>query len=215
MAEKESKSIMAGLPILTLLILFASVLSFISPEIGSMFIFDRNAILQGEVWRLFSSHFVHFTGTHLAYNLLAFGAAGWIVERKSYLHFGLLYVLMALIINTSLLILKPAMSYYGGLSGMACGFIFYCALVRAGSSRSWRTICKLIIFFLPIKVALEVYNSASILPYWGQQTFVIMPISHATGIVVALLFYIAMKSNKKYSNHPFNIDRQACGLSSN
>jgi rhomboid family GlyGly-CTERM serine protease len=214
MAEKEPQNIMTGLPILTLLILFVSALSFISPEIASVFIFDRKAVLQGEVWRLLSSHFVHFNDTHLAYNMLAFGVAGWIVERKSYLHFAILYVLMALVISSSLFILKPTMSYYGGLSGMACGSIFYCALLGVGEPGHWRTISKLIIFFLPIKIALEVYNSASILPYWGQQPFVTMPISHITGIIVALLFYVAVKNNKRYSNHRFNIDRQPCGLPS-
>jgi len=214
MAEKEPQSRMKGLPILTPLILFVSALSFISPEITSVFIFDRDAVVQGEVWRLFSSHFVHFTDTHLAYNLLAFGVAGWVVERKSYLHFGLLYVLMAFVISTSLFILKPAMSFYGGLSGMACGLIFYCALLGAGEPGSWRTICKLIIFFLPIKIIIEAYNSASVLPYWGQQPFVIMPISHVTGILAALMFYIVLKNTKRYSNYRFNIDRQACGLPS-
>ena len=116
---------------------------------------------------------------------------------------------MAFIIGTALFILKPAMTYYGGLSGLACGFIFYCALLGVAASNPRRKISKLIIFFLPIKILLESYNNASILPYWGQQTFVIMPVSHITGIVVALLFYFVLKAGKLYWAHMYNIDRQA------
>ncbi len=206
MAEMGFQRIKSGVPIFTLLTLCVSVLSFVSPEIASLFIFDRNAVAQGEAWRLVSSHYVHFTGTHLAYNLLAFCAAGWIVERKNCFHFAILYVLMALVISISLFFLKPAMSHYGGLSGMACGFILYCALVKAGEPGPWRNISQMIIICLPIKITIEAYNSASILPYWGHQTFVIMPISHVTGITVALLFYLIVKNVERYSNNRFNID---------
>jgi hypothetical protein len=143
---------------------------------------------------------------------LAFGIAGWIVERKCSLHFAFLSVLMGFVISSSLFILKPTMTYYGGLSGLACGSLFYSALFGAEESGPWRIISKLIIFFLPIKISLEVYSSNSILPYWGQQNFVTMPASHVTGLVVALLFYVAVKKKNKYSNNRFDIDRQACGL---
>ncbi|MBN2372855.1 rhombosortase [bacterium] len=189
MAEKETKGIIARAPVLTLFIIFISVLSFINVKMSSFFIFDRAELMRGEIWRLFTSHFVHFSKDHLVYNLLAFGTFGWIVERRNHLHFGLMYMLMAPIISSSLFILKPGMGYYGGLSGMACGFIFYCALLGAGGSGPWRTISKLIIIFIPAKIILEVYYSASILPYWGGQVFVTMPVSHAAGIAVAFLFY--------------------------
>ncbi len=193
MAEKIQKSIIKDLPIFTPVILFVSMLSFFSPEVASMLIFNRTTVAQGELWRLFSSHFVHFTNTHLAYNLLAFGVAGWIVERKSHFHFCLLYMLMTLAISLALFVLKPSMNYYGGLSGIACGFIFYCALLGAGESGPWKTISKLVIFILPIKIIIEIYSKASILPHWGQEAFVTMPTSHLAGIAVAFLFYSFVK----------------------
>jgi rhomboid family GlyGly-CTERM serine protease len=208
MAEKKSQSIKVRYPIFTLLILSVSVLSFFSPKISLMLIFDRSAVIQGEVWRMFSSHFVHFTDMQLVYNLLVFSIAGWIIERKSHLHFVFLYISMALVISITLFILKPAMIYYGGLSGLACGFIFYCALLGITEPGPWRIICKLIVFFLPIKILLELYNSASILPYWGQQTFVIMPISHISGTVVALLFYFVLRYSNGYSGHRFSDNLQ-------
>ncbi len=193
MAKKESSCIMTGYPIITLAVGIVSIVSFFSAEAAAMFVFDRNAVLQGEIWRLFTSHFVHFTGMQLLYNLLIFGIAGWIVEQKNRLYFALLYIFMSLVISTMLFLLKPAMIYYGGLSGLACGFIFYCALLGMTEPGPWRVICKLIVIILPVKIILEIYNSGSILPYWGQPKFVIMSTSHISGTVVALLFYFALR----------------------
>ncbi|MHC4560373.1 MAG: rhombosortase [Planctomycetota bacterium] len=212
MGKKPLKSLFSHVPIVTLLVLFASVLSFVSSQISSVFIFDRNAAVNGEVWRLLTAHFVHFTPVHLAYNLLIFGVVGSIVEKKSSRRFGLLCVLMAFFISTSLFILRPAMGYYGGLSGMACGSIYYCALLGARKPHPWRTVCTLIIFLLPIKIVLEVYNDGSILPYGGQQPFVTMPISHIIGIVVAVLFYLAVVTDKTDSKERLNIGHQTGGL---
>lgn len=210
MGEKKSQGIKTRYPILTLLILSVSAVSFISSKITLMFVFDRTALIQGELWRLFTSHFVHFTIVQLGYNLLVFGIAGSIVERKSRLHFGILFTVMALVISATLFILKPAMIYYGGLSGLACGFIFYCALLGITEAGPWEIISKLIIFILPIKIFFEMYNTASILPYWGQQNFVIMPISHITGVVVSLVFYLILKYSNGYTNSRCHIDRLAC-----
>lgn len=184
------------IPLFTISILLVSVLSSIFPEITSVFIFDRSAILKGQVWRIITCHFVHFSGLHLFYNLVAFGIAGWIIENKNYRHFGRICVLMASLISVSLLILEPNMSYYGGLSGMACGSIYYCALWGTDEDRTWRTICMLVIFFVPFKIAAETYNISSVLPYWGQQAFVPVPTSHVTGIVLATLLYLVKKYKK-------------------
>lgn len=205
MAEKESQRIRASWPVLTFLILVLSTLIFSFPQLASVFIFDREAVMQGQIWRFFSAHFVHFTGTHLVYNLSVFTVAGWIVERKSRFHFGVLCVLMALGISLALLLLKPAMSSYGGLSGLVCGLIFYAALIGVREPSPWRTISGLVIFFMPIKIILEIYNGGSILPYPGQTTFVTMPISHVGGMLVAFLFYRIVGNYKNHPHSEFNL----------
>jgi rhomboid family GlyGly-CTERM serine protease len=210
MGKKKAQSIKIRYPIFTLLILSVSAVSFFSSKITLLLIFDRAALIQGEIWRLLSSHFVHFTPVQLAYNLLVFGIAGSIVERKSRLDFGILCIAMALVISTTLFILRPAMIYYGGLSGLACGFIFYCALLGFTESGPWKVISKLIIILLPIKIFFELYNSASILPYWGQQNFVIMPISHITGVAVSLIFYFVVKYSNVCTKHRLHMHRMTC-----
>ena len=201
MDEKKQKSIIVGLPIITLVIILASLLSSILPELYAVFIFDRSALISGEVWRILTCHFVHFSNTHLAYNLFTFGIAGHVIEKKNYPNFCLLFLCLAFAISISLFTLKPNMNYYGGLSGIACGVLYYSALMGIKETRPWQTICFLIAFFLPMKIAVEIYNSASILPYFGNQSFVPMQISHVIGCLVAVLFYLVQnKRNKSRTN---------------
>lgn len=192
MGKKKSQTQMKKFPILTFSIIFICMISFIFPKIASVLIFDREALLKGEIWRLFSSHCVHLTINHLIYNLFVFAAAGWIVERKSGHLMFFLYILMAFVICMALLIFNPGMMVYGGLSGIACGLIYYCALFKR-KEEHWKIICYFITIGLPVKIAFEIYSNASVLPYWGHQPFVIMPVSHVMGVATAFLFYLGTK----------------------
>lgn len=176
-------------PIWTLSILLLSIISYALPEVSSTFIYDRTAILKGEVWRLLTSHLVHFSNLHLFYNLLAFAIAGLIIEHQGYRYFALLCLLMAFFISVFLMIMKPDMHYYGGLSGLAYGSIYYIALFGLNKSPPWRLMCVVTIFILPLKIILEIYLGESILP--GQQNFTVMPLSHIIGCLVALLLFFA------------------------
>ena len=116
------------IPVWTISIILLSTVSFISGGLSSLFIYDRAAVMEGELWRLFTSHLVHFSKFHFLYNIITFGIFGWIVEQQYYTYFGRLLLLMAFIIGITLLIMNPDMLFYGGLSGLAHGTFFYLAL---------------------------------------------------------------------------------------
>lgn len=158
--------------------------------LASLFVYDREAIFRGELWRLVTSHFVHFSDLHLIYNILVFGIVGWIIEYKGYKYFKLLWVLMACSISAVLIVLKPDMIYFGGLSGMACGYIVYCSLLCLRETSPWRTISIFTIIFLFVKIILETYNKGSLLPYLGVQDFVPMPLSHIAGSLTAFILFL-------------------------
>ena len=79
---------------------------------------------------------------------------------------------------------------------MACGAILYCALLGLIEPATSRHVCLCIIIALPIKIALEIYNNSSLLPYGGQQTFVTIPSSHLVGSIIALLFFLAVRNRE-------------------
>ena len=168
--------------------------------LASLFVFDREAILRGELWRLITSHFVHFSDIHLVYNLVVFGIIGWILEYKGYRYLKLLYLLMAFSISTVLLVLKPNMAYFGGLSGIACGSILYCSLLCLREPSPWRTISIFSIIFLFVKISLETYNGGSLLPYWGTQGFIPIPLSHIVGSLTAFMLFLLTNNIRLIQN---------------
>ena len=200
MAEKITKRLTMRIPAFTMVIVLASLLASVLPELPSVFIFDRDAIGEGEIWRLFTGHVVHFSPAHLMYNLLVFGISGYIIEKANYRRFGWLCFWLAASISVALFVLEPNMAYYGGLSGVACGTLYYCALMGLGKDRPWQLMSLLIVLFVPVKIAFEIYSSAPVLPYWEQQSFVPMHASHIVGCSVAVLFYLLNSLERQFQS---------------
>ena len=178
------------LPSFTIGVLVLCVVSSKVDALTSLFVYNREAILNGELWRLVTAHFVHFSNIHLLYNVAVFGAIGWIVEHKRYGYFRLVYLLMALSISTALIVLKPDMAYFGGLSGIACGSVVYCSLLCLRETSLWRNISIISLIFISVKISLEIYSRGSLLPYWGTQNFVPIPLSHIVGSLTAVILFL-------------------------
>jgi len=193
MDNKKRKSIESSIPIWTFLIATGSLIAYLSPEVSSLLVYDRAAILKGELWRLLSSHIVHFGKAHFFYDLVAFGFIGWMVELKECRYYWLFCTFIAFCIGIFMLIAKPQMHYYGGLSGIACGSLAYLALHGLYSSKTWSILCWIVLIILPIKIGLEGYIGYSILPYSAPLPFVLIWESHAIGIILALFCFLFKK----------------------
>lgn len=191
----ETKGIVSKIPTFTVGVLVFCIASSKATLLASLFIYDREAILNGELWRLVTSHFVHFNDIHLIYNLTAFGVIGWLIEYKGHCYFKLLYLLMACSISAVMIVFKPDMSFFGGLSGIVCGSVAYFSLQCLREQTPWRNISILAIIFLFVKVVLEIYTSGSLLPYWGIHDFIPIPISHGIGILTAFIFFFLVQKS--------------------
>lgn len=178
-----------GLPLNTLSIVFTCSLVSIFPEAHSVMLYDRDAIAEGEIWRLVSCNLVHFNHIHLLYNLLAFGIAGFIIERNRYPHFISFCFILSLIISLSIYILEPNMAFYGGLSGLTCGAIVYFCCWGLQEEAPWRTICQLLLLLLAAKICIEFFSHSSILPYFEHKTIHIAPLGHLAGSIGAFFIY--------------------------
>ena len=102
--------------------------------------YDREAILNGQWWRLFSAHLVHLGGSHTLMNLgglwviwLLFGPT---LSQRSWL---ILLFSGALTTSLLLLILNPQLDWYVGLSGILHSFLVAGAIanIRAGHRGTW------------------------------------------------------------------------------
>lgn len=180
------------LPIISIFIIAISLVAYIFDAVSSILIYERDAILDGEYWRVLSGHFVHFTGLHLSFNIIVFGVTGWIIEERGYPGYSLLIFLMAFTIGISLMILKPDMQFYGGLSGIAHGSLVYLALFGLKESYLWNRMSWLILIFVPIKMGTEMFVGSSLA--YSTETFVPVALSHLIGVVVAFAQFYILKT---------------------
>lgn len=92
--------------------------------------YERERILDGQLHRLVSAHFLHMSGPHLALNLAGLGLTWWLVGRYAELRAWLLVVAASMLaVGLGLLAFAPELSWYVGLSGMLHGLLLAGALL--------------------------------------------------------------------------------------
>lgn len=98
--------------------------------------FERNGILSGEIWRLFTGHLAHLSWTHILTNLLGlalvWGLFGHHLPAKRWLH---VIIFNALGISLLLLIVDSHILWYVGLSGVLHGMFLVGCLYDMRSGR--------------------------------------------------------------------------------
>src|SRR5687767_1563642 len=71
------------IPWVTLILAAAAAVVFAVPGAAEVLEFHRPAVQAGEVWRIASGHWAHFSAGHLAWSLMAFVVLGALCERRS------------------------------------------------------------------------------------------------------------------------------------
>jgi rhomboid family GlyGly-CTERM serine protease len=192
--KQKSRCIGSPVPLLTLSIVVVTIITYLSPVLTSILVYDRAAISTGQFWRLLSGHMVHFNDRHIVYNLTAFVLTAWILEAKTgHARFGLLCTFIMLAISVFLLNLKPKMIEYGGLSGLVCGLFVYLGLIEMGNRGPWRMLWLPALLIIPLKIVFECYTGKSILPYPQSLSFVPVWEGHAIGSLSAIAAFLARK----------------------
>ncbi len=142
------------LPVVAL-ILFAVVAQVVDEAGAHWLRYDRQAIADGQMWRLVSGHLVHLSWMHLLMNLaallivtLGFGARLFQSWGKV---FGI-FVLLCLAISAGFWLRNPELEWYVGLSGVLHGLV---ALIAAHLWPRERTAALLLAAGLIIKVSWE------------------------------------------------------------
>lgn len=101
---------------------------------------DRQQVLSGEIWRIWTGHFVHTNGLHLSLNIAAALVIyfGFFTRIKLGELLASGFVFTALI-SVALLCIFPALDWYNGLSGLLHAFAAYFSirLARDGAKVYW------------------------------------------------------------------------------
>ncbi|MBL4799868.1 MAG: rhombosortase [Oleispira sp.] len=119
--------------------------------------FDRELINDGEVWRLFSAHFVHLSPTHMFGNLLAVCLVGYIAAGSLNNASGILLLLWCiLVVGLGLYFFADHLHRYVGLSGVLHGLLLVAPFVSAFYSR------KIALCFLLVIVGKVIWEQSGL-----------------------------------------------------
>lgn len=128
-------------------------------------LFDRTAIGNGEVWRAWTGHLVHFGWPHFVVDTGLLVILGWLVEREHPWFTRLGLIIMPLFISFSVYHFEPDIQIYGGLSAVNLGILLYAAF--SGWRKNWTD------WFWP----------AVVLAYVGELTFEHFSGGHGGGTI--------------------------------
>ncbi len=168
------------LPVWTLGICALACLVFAVPQLQPALVYNREAVGNGELWRLLSGNLVHFSSEHLLKDVLALVVAGAMIEMRGTRHFGLLCTISATLIGVVLYGAQPGVLVYGGLSGVAIAAVAYAALQGAGERGSYGRICQIVLIGLVAKIVIELAFGAQ-----PSADFVLVPLVHVVGALTA------------------------------
>ncbi len=157
-----------------------------SPAWRDTLLYRRIELTDGELWRIWSGHLVHFGWRHLLADLAIFAAAGgWlesVTPRTTRLYLGF----APAAISASLYLADPELAFYGGLSGLAIGLLTLLALVQLRRDRhAQRWLWPAVLALVAGKLAIEAISHTPLLSDFGPGIKV-STLSHLGGIACAL-----------------------------
>ena len=151
---------------LTLVGMLAGLVLSIASD-PTLLAFDRLAIVQGELWRLWTGHLIHFSAHHLVMDLCALLLTGALTEQACRTKALVIALGAAMpILSVGLLLRAPLLMAYRGSSGLAM-------LCTAGcATQLWRAQprLRLSITCLGLALAFKVAYDAHVLPWYSPLT---------------------------------------------
>lgn len=115
----------------------AGVIMMLPDAVADGLMYQRPAILEGQVWRLLTAHWVHLDRAHLLINIAGLAAVILVLGRfLSLASLLLATALGGLMVGLGLLVMATEIDWYVGLSGLISG-IWATAAIRGVLKRDW------------------------------------------------------------------------------
>ncbi len=170
----------------------AAALVYFSAQATELLIYDRDAIAQGQWWRLITGALTHFSMVHLASNLLTLLAIAWPANFLRPHEVLALSTLTSLAAGIYLYCAEPSIIYFAGLSGICSALYCYAVLRMEQAGRVSSMIGRTILAVLVVKTILEFYSGTSLVELSSAEpTFKSIPETHLIGILIALFAFFA------------------------
>ena len=172
---------------LTLFIVGISIIAYSFPRFSDLLVYDRQAILSGELWRLLTAPLVHFSASHIFWDILVFGVAGFAINASGFRCFWLVCSFAAIVPSIIFLLTLPELERYGGLSGLATGAAAYFCICSAFKTKKNRPIWLLFLIVMGTKILVETKIGVPIFAHADGIPFRALPSVHILGYLGALV----------------------------
>jgi rhomboid family GlyGly-CTERM serine protease len=177
-----------------------------SPALRAALIFDRDAVAQGEIWRVVSGSLVHFSWAHLAGDAAVLIPACWLVRDRRASE------VLALIVGASIagalcvMQLSPELRWYGGLSAVAHAVVAYAALLALGRPGAGRVLAAGVLIILGVKLGVDATHVRELSAIEHGVPVVVATASHLGAVLFAAI-YLAARRLRMLVDHPERRDR--------
>ncbi|MFG0319091.1 MAG: rhombosortase, partial [Planctomycetota bacterium JB042] len=174
--------------IVTSIVAAATLLLLAAPGAVALLELDRTAVAAGEAWRLLTGHLVHTSAGHAGWDLAALLLLGPALERRGRARFAGLLLAAPLAVSGAVLLGRPDLGVYRGLSGVATA-LFGALAVDLLRTPSRRTLGGLALVLAVLKVVSETVRGEPLFAENGVG-FAPVPIAHAAGLVTGVSFQL-------------------------
>ena len=155
------------------------------PDAARLLVYERDRVLTGEWWRLWTANFVHFGGSHLGWNLLVFVPTGIWAERMAPGRTRLMLALTPGLIGIALLAFDPALTSYAGLSGVAAGTLALLAFLHLRIRNADRLFWGGVLALLAVKIGAEAFLGRALFAHFTATDIRPVPLAHLAGVAGA------------------------------
>ena len=178
-----------GHPWGTLAVVGLAIAAHLLPVLDDRLVYERSLIFQGEIWRAWTGHVVHFGRSHLFWDVVVFLPAGIWLERLWPRTARWFYLVCPLVISAELLAFDPTLLRYAGLSGLATGTLVLLAalqLQRRSDEPVW--FWWSVLALVGVKLGIERLTGAPMMvtDFAGIRT---VPLAHIGGAVCGVIFW--------------------------
>ncbi|MCK5920011.1 MAG: rhomboid family intramembrane serine protease, partial [Methylococcales bacterium] len=112
-------NLFSRLPIVTLSLAgLSAALFFLFGPAAEGLVYQRETLIQGELFQLISAHFVHADAQHLIWNSLALLVLGGLLEVRQGAKTMLAYLAIGIVSVDIFILNQPSLEAYCGLSGL-------------------------------------------------------------------------------------------------
>jgi rhomboid family GlyGly-CTERM serine protease len=210
MAQEKKGLMTSRFPLIILAFLGPSLAIAASPTITSLLIYDRVAVEQGEIWRLFTCQFVHYSPSHLFWNLAVTVAVASLLEMERHIRWRAPVAASLLLIGPALHILEPGMQLFCGLSGPATTMTVCLCLSRFQNATEAKWVWATTLALLAGKVFIEFRVRSPLFATAKTIEFQVVPLAHLIGGAIGFFCLAGRRSLTASRSSPKAAEDSRC-----